>query len=181
MRLFIAVPLPDEARDLLVGMQDQLRPEVKRAAWVQRAAMHITVRFLGETDEALIPEIHEVLGDGLAGFPAFEAVLSRGGAFPNPRRPKVFWVGLEDGERFAGLAHAANLALSALGFPAPHKPFRPHATVCRLRGPWLTGLPEPLAGLGELGRFPVDRLVLYRSVLHRTGAEHTPLHSYQLM
>lgn len=180
MRLFIAVPLPEEARDLLCSMQERLRGDVKRAAWVSRDAMHITVRFLGDTQEDLVPEIHEVLGDALAEHPPFEAVLKRGGAFPNARRPKVFWVGLEDGARFAELAHTANLALSALGFPAPHKPFRPHATLCRLRGPWLGGLPKELEELGELGRFTVDRLMLYESTLHPAGATHTALHSFAL-
>jgi RNA 2',3'-cyclic 3'-phosphodiesterase len=180
MRLFIAVPLPDVARDLLCSVQDDLRGEVKRAAWVPRDAMHVTVRFLGETEEDLVPEIDEVLGDALAEYPSFEAVMKKGGAFPNAQRPKVFWVGLEDGVRFAALAHAANLALSALGLPAPYKPFFPHATLCRLRGPWLTGLPERLAGLGELGRFPVDRLVLYQSVLHPAGAQHSALRTYTL-
>ncbi len=139
MRLFIAVPLPDEARELLCGLQDQLRPKVKRAAWVRRDEMHVTGRFLGETDEDLIPEIQEVLSDGMADHPPFEAIMKGGGAFPNARRPKVFWVGLQDGHRFARLAHTANLALSALGFQAPPNPFRPHATLCRLRGPWLGG------------------------------------------
>ncbi len=180
MRLFIAVPMPDEARDLLCGLQDELRPMVKRAAWVHRDAMHVTVRFLGETEEEVVPEIEEMLGDALHEFPPFEAVMKGGGAFPNARRPKVFWVGLEDGARFASLAHAANLGLSALGFPAPHKPFRPHATLCRLRGPWLSGLPKPLEDLGELGRFPVDRLVLYQSVLHPAGAQHSALHTFML-
>ncbi len=180
MRLFIAVPLPDDARELLCGLQDKLRSEVKRAAWVQRDAMHVTVRFLGETDEGLVPEIDEVLREGLAEHPPFEAILRGGGAFPNARRPKVFWVGLEDGHRFSQLAHAANLSLSALGFPAVHKPFRPHATLCRLRGPWLSGLPKELSGLGELGRFTIDRLVLYQSTLNPAGADHTPLSTYTL-
>ncbi len=180
MRLFIAVPLPDEARDLLCSLQDELRSKVKRAAWVPRHDMHVTVRFLGQTEEDLVPEIHEMLSDALAEHPTFEAVLKRGGAFPNPRRPNVFWVGLEDGARFAGLAHTANLALSALGFPAPDKPFRPHATLCRLRGPWLGGLPKRLEDLGVLGRFQVDRLVLYESKLNSAGAQHAALHTYLL-
>jgi len=180
MRLFIAVPLPDEARDLLCSVQDDLRREVKRAAWESRDVMHVTVRFLGETDDELIPEIHEVLSEALAQQPRFEARLCKGGAFPNAREPKVFWVGLEDGMRFAVLAHAANLALSALGFAAPQHPFLPHATLCRVKGPWLTGLPKSLSRLGEFGRFPVDRLVLYQSVRHRHGAQHTPLHTYNL-
>jgi 2'-5' RNA ligase len=180
MRLFIAVPLPDEARDLLCSLQDDLRGTVKRAAWVKRDAQHVTIRFLGETEEDVVPEIHEMLSDALVGHPPFEAALKGGGAFPNIRRPKVFWVGLEDGGGFAQLAHTANLALSALGFPAPPKPFRPHATLCRLRGPWLSGLPQRLDDLGVMGRFTVDRLVLYQSVLHPAGAQHAELHSYTL-
>jgi 2'-5' RNA ligase len=161
-------------------VQERLRGNVKRAAWVKRDAMHVTVRFLGDTDEDVIPEIDEMLRDGLAELPSFEAVLRHGGAFPNPRRPNVFWVGLDAGDRFAELAHYANLALSALGFPAPHKPFHPHATLCRLRGPWLGGLPPELEELGELGRFAVDRLVLYKSQLHPAGAQHSVLHTYLL-
>jgi 2'-5' RNA ligase len=180
MRLFIAVPLPDEAIDLLRGLQDELRPLVERAAWVKRDTMHVTVRFLDETPAEMVPEIHEVLSDACETLPGFEAVLKGGGAFPNTRRPKLFWVGLEDRERFARLAHAANLALSALGYQAPHRPFHPHATLCRLRAPWLGELPAPLAKLGELGRFPVDRFVLYQSQLRAAGAIHTPLHTYTL-
>ncbi len=180
MRLFIAVPLPEEACDLLCGLQKKLRRSVKRASWIKRDAMHVTVRFLGDVEEDVIPEIHEVLEDGLIERKPFEAVLQDAGAFPNIRQPKVFWVGLEDGDRFAELAHSANLSLSALGFQAPHRPFRPHASVCRLRGPWLTGLPKPMENLGELGRFRVDRLVLFQSILHPAGAKHVSLHSWML-
>ena len=180
MRLFIAVPLPEETRELLCGLQDKLRGRVKRANWIKRPAMHVTVRFLGDVEEDVIPEIHEVLEDGLYERKPFEAILTGGGVFPNIKRPRVFWVGLEDGDRFAELAHSANLALSALGFSSPHKPFRPHVTLCRLRGPWLGGLPKPLEGLGELGRFQVDRLTLYRSILHPAGARHEELHSWKL-
>lgn len=180
MRLFIAVPLPEETRELLIGLQKKLRSRVKRAAWVKRDVMHVTVRFLGDVEEEVIPEIDEVLEDGLYERKPFEAILRGGGAFPNPQQPRVFWVGLEDGDRFAELAHSANLALSALGFQAPHKPFRPHVTLCRLRGPWLDGLPKPLAELDELGRFRVDRLTLYRSILHPAGAKHEELRSWKL-
>ena len=180
MRLFIAVPLPDPTRDALIGLQEQLRPKVKRATWVKRDAMHVTLRFLGDCEDDFAPEVGEMLGEALADQPAFETVLQGGGAFPNPRRPKVFWVGLEDGGKFGQLAHVTNLALAALGLAAPAKPFAPHITLCRLRGPWLGGLPPQLETLGEIGRFQVDRLVLFKSDLHPVAPVHTELFSVAL-
>ncbi|MFH1464615.1 MAG: RNA 2',3'-cyclic phosphodiesterase [Pseudomonadota bacterium] len=178
MRLFIAVPLPDETRDALIGLQDKLRGKVKRATWVRRSEMHVTLRFLGDCDDDFAPEVGEMLAEALTEHRPFEALVKGGGAFPNPRRPKVFWVGMEDGGGFASLAHVSNLALAALGLPAPAKPFQPHITLCRLRGPWLGGLPKQLEELKELGRFQVDRLVLFKSDLHPIAPQHTELRSF---
>ncbi len=181
MRLFIAVPLPEQTRDQLSELQRRLKAlPLERASWVRRPAMHVTLRFLGGVDEQMVPDICEVLEEALTERAPFETVLKGGGAFPNARRPRVFWVGLEDGGRFAELAHAANLALTALGFQAPEQPFRPHVTLCRVSGPWLGGLPAPLEQLDELGRFQVDRLDLFRSELRPAGAVHTSLHSFPL-
>lgn len=180
MRLFLAVPLPDETRDVLTGLQDKLRGKVKRATWVRRTEMHVTLRFLGDCEDDFAPEVGEMLSDALVDHHPFDALVKGAGAFPNPRRPKVFWVGIEDGGGFAELAHVTNLALAALGLPAPAKPFQPHITLCRLRGPWLGGLPRQLEELTELGSFKIDRLVLYRSDLHPVAPQHTELRTFPL-
>jgi 2'-5' RNA ligase len=181
-RLFIAAELPDTIKAELAATQAQLRRSAPPVAWVAPGAMHLTIRFLGETDATLVPDLHAAIGAALAAHPPMTLRLSGAGAFPNDRKPAVLWVGL--GGSVAALARAqtgVESALRGLGLAPEPKPYHPHLTLGRVRreasqeqrrrlGEALHALepPTPLA-------WTIERVILFRSELRSSGPVYTEI------
>jgi 2'-5' RNA ligase len=135
MRLFIALPLPDTVTAALEAAQNQLKRTRRPVKWVTPASIHLTLQFLGEQNEALVPELLAAL-TGIQPEPAAlpQLQLTRIGAFPDLRRPQTIWMGIGgDLERLAGLQRAVVRATGKLGLPAESRAFRPHLTLGRVR------------------------------------------------
>src|SRR5271168_3748840 len=134
MRLFIALDFPDAVRRALRELIARLKPESAGARWVRPEGMHVTLKFLGETgEEKLVP-----LKAALAKIHSAEPVDMhfRGlGFFPNERRPRVIWCGVEATPNLADLAGAVESALEPLGIPRETRAFTPHLTLARFNSP----------------------------------------------
>ena len=168
LRLFIALPLPgDVARQLEVILND-LRPQSRDVKWVPVKNIHLTVKFLGDSEEKLVPKITAEIDRIAAEFAPFDSMIDRIGAFPNLRRPRVIWVGGEDEmEQAAKMARQVDLAMRQLRYPKENRPFRAHLTLGRVRQGRRV---DQLATYLEQYRVsPVplhlDRLVLFESTL----------------
>ena len=133
-RLFVAAPLPSELAHDLAAVRYSVRDLLGRASWVKPTAMHLTLRFLGDTPVRLVPELCESLGLVALGARAFNLGLGALGGFPNLRRPRVFWVGVDDEAALAELAAGVDEALETLGFAPSDRAFKAHLTLCRLKG-----------------------------------------------
>ncbi len=128
-RLFIAVPLPDEARHALAALLDGPLP----GRVVQPRNWHLTLRFLGDTDEVTYDRLLHTLDGSDLGAP-FRVTLGALGAFPRPDKATVLWVGFSAGlGGFARLADVVAGAAEAAGFPPEDRPFRAHLTLSRIR------------------------------------------------
>lgn len=176
-RLFIGIPLPNAYRKAFFPLTASLS-ELTDASinWSRPGTWHLTLKFLGETDETRIPAIRKALA--AVDFPAFLMQPGTAGAFPDARRPKVLWLGLTQGsESCTLLAQSIEDALAGIGIPREKKPFRPHLTLGRVRRPgpgdWNTVLDA--AGAAEWPPFTVTRFILWQSTLAPEGAIHTPL------
>jgi 2'-5' RNA ligase len=147
LRLFVAVDPSEEARDAVASAITPWRGAVPEARWTDRAAWHVTLRFLGGTAPDLV-----------------EARLDRLGTFPARGPARVLWAGIEDRSgRLARLALAVDAALTSL-FEPERRPLHPHLTVARLDPP--RRVPEALTSTEvEPVTFTVDRVCLYRSHL----------------
>ena len=180
MRAFIAVTLPDGVRQYLRQTSQTLAALTPPRAvrWVSPDLIHLTVRFLGDTEAAKLPAIYAALDATAAAHPSFTMRLDKLGCFPGPRRPRVIWVGLQDeAGRAAALQQAVNQALIPLGWLPESKPFQSHLTVGRVKSeaarlgdlPW--GQPqEPLP-------VPVTALQLIESQLRPNGPIYTIRHT----
>jgi 2'-5' RNA ligase len=136
--------------------------------------LHVTLKFLGDTDEAHVPGLLDALGTAAAGTAAFEVAVRGLGAFPSPLRARVVWAGLEEAPALAGLAGRVDAALAALGVPRESRPFSAHVTLGRVREPRRNPtLAAALARPADFGRLPVTRLSLMRSDLQSRGARYT--------
>lgn len=177
LRLFIALELGEEEKKALERIQSRLKHKLPYVRWVRAAAIHLTLRFLGDTDEREIQRIEAAISAAAAGERAFNIILRGVGAFPDGRRPRVIWIGVD--EPTGGLmriAVALNQKLAAAGFPAEDRPFSPHITIGRVRehggrgdcAALLSGLRDEKAGLTH-----VREICLLRSELTPSGPVHT--------
>ena len=167
VRAFVAVDLPCEIQEAIAKLQPALRQSQGRLVLVNPSIIHITIQFLGEVPEDRIPAIASALGT--VRLPTFSLVVH--GLAANPRqRPRVIWCMVSDGGGCAALARSVGDALGPLGIAREERPFHPHATVARIKGP----APDIHAviqgiGAGVLGRREVRGFSLKKSTLTPGG------------
>lgn len=95
--------------------------------------LHLTLRFLGDTDDVAFDRLLAALEDRVLPAP-FLVRLGALGAFPNGRRASVLWLDVSDGaDRLEGLHAAVEDACEVAGFDPEERPFRPHVTLSRVR------------------------------------------------
>lgn len=182
IRTFIAIRLPELVLEALgqlsAGVAQDWPPQSVR--WARKEGLHLTLRFLGDTEEKQITALQLGLDEAVAGFAPFELCLDGMGCFPNPRRPRVIWVGVADEqERLAALQKAMEGLVRLHGWEREKgKAFKPHLTLGRVRqGQWppRTWLRPPPALA-----FQVDEVELIESRLKPAGAEYLTLHRASL-
>ena len=179
MRLFLAIPLTDEARHAIVHHLKSHLSHPLPGRPVRPELWHLTLRFLGEVDEPggdrIVREV-----DAVERGPRFSVRWGALGAFPRARRANVLWLGVEEGEAEAQrLAAVVEEAVEAAGFPPEDRPFRCHLTLSRIRPdqdvtPVLEAVPPLRVAM------PVDRVVLYRSHLGPGGPRYEEVESFPL-
>lgn len=178
LRLFVAVDVPEEVRDLVGVAVAPWRERYPRGKWVPKQNQHVTLKFLGSTWPRLVEWVHEAVASvAEAHAPVSTRALALG-TFPNARRARVLWVGLDDDDgRLARIAAGLDDVL-AREFAPEKRGFTPHLTIARFDPA------VPLEGLDvtELvsGPFEVDRIVLYRSHLRRPAPVYEPLATFLL-
>jgi len=140
-RLFVGVPLPEDAASVIREVVDDVRamplPDGARdVRWVRLDGLHLTLRFLGPTAESLVgPTMAAVdtIASGAIGPMSIE--LAGTGTFPSGRRPRTLWIGISQGiDGLSELAAATESALVAAGWQSDGRPFRPHLTLARSDG-----------------------------------------------
>jgi 2'-5' RNA ligase len=183
MRTFIAIPLPQECQSILDQMQQSLRVYNAGVRWVAIPSIHLTLKFLGEVDPEVVPELIVRLTEDSKSERRFELRLHGLGCFPSAQNPRVIWCGI-DGETdsLLRLQHIVESACTKLGFAPEDRPFRPHLTLGRVQGRRiLQPLMDKLAAGSDLAcGFQADRFHVYKSSLKPQGAVYTVLHSIGL-
>ncbi len=180
LRTFIAVKIAQtiELRRLharLGRLGERFRP-------VALDNLHVTLKFLGDTTPAQVPEICAVAKRVVEGRPAMLLTLAGVGAFPNARRPSVVWVGLQHSETLGRIAGELDRELASLGFAREERAFQPHLTLLRIR----TRPPEDLFVLlaeeatAGFGAVPIDEVEYLQSELTPNGSRYTRLATFPL-
>jgi 2'-5' RNA ligase len=193
MRVFVGLDIPREVCDRLARFMDGLRNFAPDVRWVRPESFHVTLKFIGEQKAEQV----ETLKRELAAVTAtpFEVAFRGYGFFPNPRNPRVFWVGIHADDSLPGLAAAVDLAVSRTGIPREANAFRPHLTLSRSGSGSprprpgdhpsgkLARLAEKLSALPEpdFGAMTAREFFLYLSELHPSGARYTKLQAFPLV
>jgi len=173
VRLFVAVTLPDAVRERLARAQERLRAAQADVSWVKPENIHLTLKFIGDSDRKRLARIQPALQQVGPQVAAFSLTLAGLGIFGG-RAPRVVWVGTSAGaEALAALAGRVDEALGRVGIAKERRPFSPHATLGRVRSPRnaevLLALAAEAAG-EHFGAVPVGEFVLMQSRLHPQGS-----------
>lgn len=183
MRAFIAIPIPGPCLETIARIQHGLRESAADVRWTAISSIHLTLKFLGEVDPAIIPELAESLRVVSHGMQAFNLRLSGLGSFPNQKNPRTIWCGiLGDTEALSNLQQGIETACMKSGFAPEDRPFRPHLTLGRLKGKRnLDSLADRIKAGSDLEcGFSADHFNIYKSVLKPQGAVYTVLETVQL-
>jgi 2'-5' RNA ligase len=188
IRAFIAADLPAESKRALRDLQDRLKTGGRaNVKWVDPGSIHLTLKFLGNIDAAMIERIVAVMAEAVRGVRPFPVELKGLGVFPGLSRVRVVWVGMGgEVEKLALVQQRIEAGLVPLGFVAEARPFAPHFTLGRVRE---QASPEERRRLGQViqstsfeggGRFNVDAIHLMKSQLTREGPIYTGIGSVEL-
>jgi 2'-5' RNA ligase len=185
IRSFLAFELPVDIKKTVAQVSGEILHSGLDARWVKAENIHLTVVFLGNVKTEEIEGIGEEVRNVCPGFGSFDILLKGVGCFPNRRRPRVLWLGLDgDIERMSHFRNDLQKALKAFGIKEEKRPFKPHLTLGRFRSTRKMGskLEEILSKYAAL-ETPVEslnELYLFKSDLKPGGAVYTKLKSWSL-
>lgn len=194
MRLFVAVDLDRERHEAMARAIDGLRRALAPAGWdravrwVSPHNLHLTIRFIGELDEAAGARVRTALSAPLD-VPPFDVVLEGAGVFPPRGAPRVLWIGVAGGgEGLARVFDAVESRLRPAGVAPETRPFSPHLTIGRFRDRGDRSAPRGRTRLEDAiaevrvgaGPLAVRSITLYQSRLTPAGPEYSPLVSTPL-
>lgn len=184
MRLFLAIELPQDLLDALESAIAPLRAESPEIAWVPPTKRHLTLKFLGDVREDRLDGVVALADRVACQHRAFSMQLGGIGAFPNFRRARVVWIGVEQEPRLELLHHDLELACEQEGFEVEGRPFRPHVTLARVRTPLPVERVRALARVARTVRVKattlVERITLFESTLAPSGARYRRVHAATL-
>lgn len=180
MRLFIAIEIPENIRSAFAALLKDFRVLAPQLKWVRPENLHVTLKFLGETDPTKLAALQSALSAVRSPEPV--NLDFRGlGFFPNEKRPRVFWAGMEASANLKTLAADIDQAMHKLGFPLEERPFAPHLTLARISLPIIPPkLLHAIAGKSaqSFGSIRTSEFHLIESKLKTTGAEYTTVQSF---
>lgn len=177
MRLFIAIEIPDAVKRAIAQVQDLIKEGGASANWTRPEGIHLTLKFLGETEEAKVASILRALDGAASGTGRLSLSVAGAGGFPNARVPRVLWLGVRgDIDRLSVLQQAIEDAMEGQGFERETRNFSPHVTLARIKIPkQRDNWQQRIAGIADvdLGVFEVAQVSLMQSERRREGAVYT--------
>ncbi len=179
IRAFIAIELTDEIRAFLAEQIDRLKLTRADIKWIRPGSMHLTLKFLGNISPEQVDAVADAIAPVAQSRAPAELTVRSLGAFPNLRKPRVIWAGIDDPAGvLRPMAEEIDEAMHKLGHRRESRPFNPHLTIGRTRsGKGLGPLIEEIRVSADMRgpTFVADRVVLFQSTLKPSGAEYTPL------
>ena len=189
MRVFVAIDIGDamrrEAQRVIAALTVKLEQvkEPPKVAWVKPAALHVTIRFLGEVEEAEVERLKPMLAPPIAMAP-FDVSWRGIGAFPSPRHPRALWLGVINGAaQLAAIESEISKRIAGAAVLLDDRALLPHLTLGRIKMSG-KGIDWPkILKACELRNVTshIDKVTLYRSQLSQYGPHYTELVSAPLI
>jgi 2'-5' RNA ligase len=180
-RAFIAFDLPERILSFLAKVQQGLKAYGFKVKWVRPENIHLTLKFLGNTDTADTDKILGAISNAVKNTEPLSLAVEGIGVFPDVRRPRIIWAGLKGQmEVLLELQRALDGYLMSLGFPKETRPFRGHLTLGRIKGrirsAQMDKAVQKFEGF-ESDPFKVNEIFLFKSDLKPTGAVYSKVRS----
>jgi len=181
IRSFVALDIPSQVKEEIDGIIGELRRLGGNVKWVKPQNLHITLKFLGEIEPETLENVYRVTEESAGETQVLSFSLSGAGLFPNPKRPRVFWIGIKEVGELEGLSRRLDEGLEALGFQREKRGFSPHLTIGRARTP--QGMERLVEGIRKMeyssGRIEATSLLVMKSKLTPQGPIYSPLKEYK--
>jgi RNA 2',3'-cyclic 3'-phosphodiesterase len=187
LRAFIAVEIPLEIRKTVCAATSKLRNEIGvLVRWVPIENMHLTLKFLGDVSPSNVELLSEMLRAEMDLFHCFELRLNGLGSFPNLKRPRVLYIGIQAPAALEALKRGIESASSRLGYGSEERGFSPHLTIGRVKQNVVATEQQAIrhaledTKIDSLGTARVNSVELFKSDLKPTGSVYTRLYSASL-
>jgi len=179
-RLFITLDIPEDTLDEIIKIRDELyRHDSVR--WEGRDKLHITLKFLGDTDSKLIPSLENIIYKISDEYAEQHLSFNKFGIFYRNNEPKIFWLGLDENNDLIGLQKQIEEECRELGFEKERRKFHAHLTLLRIRGF------ENIKRLEEIKEskivpinFSAKTISLIKSDLKPSGSVYSIIKSFEL-
>ncbi len=174
IRAFIALTISDGLQKYLSDVVSDISRLDIKASWTKPGNFHLTLKFLGDIEEKLVPELSKKLSEIETDFPK-EIKLSEISGFPNIKNPRVLWCGVEDDMSKSLFQRVQNIC-EGFGFENDNKPFRAHLTLGRIKSFKPAGLEDAISKIPMYNeKCFFTGIALIKSELTRSGPVYTNL------
>jgi RNA 2',3'-cyclic 3'-phosphodiesterase len=184
VRLFLAINIDPVVRRAVLDATQPLRAAAPTLSWLDDTRLHLTLKFLGEQPEEMLAPLSVALSDVAARHRQFSIRLADIGAFPNFRRARVVWMGVESEPRLELLHHDVEVTCQEIGFELEGRAFRPHLTLARVKDRTEAAELKQLSRASKRIDFEeetgVESIDVMRSNPDRTGTRYERLHAAPL-
>lgn len=183
IRTFIALELPELELKKIIDIKNNYINDYDNIKWEPINKLHLTLKFLGDTDENIIPAINSELENILKNYEVFELTFEKFGLFIKDKKPRILWIGLKENSKLSSLAHEIDNVISKFGFEKEKRKFTPHITLLRIKDRdekfykdfyKLTQVEIP-----EIN-FYADKITFFKSTLLKTGSVYEPIKNFYI-
>jgi len=187
LRAFIALEIPHEIQQAIYKVASTLRADLGACVrWTPPENMHLTLKFLGEVSPAQVDALTSALRVQADSVPAFKVEVGGLGSFPDGKRARVLWIGIQAPAEIQTLQRGIESACARLGYESESRGFSPHLTIGRVRQDAMPADAQKIrraletATIDLLGAVRVDSVHLFKSDLQKSGAVYTKIFSAPL-
>ncbi len=183
MRCFIAIDIPASIKEAIDNITGKLSRSSADIRWIPSKNVHLTLKFLGEVEDAVLPDIEKRISISCEAMGAFSINIRGIGAFPDFKHPNVLWMGIDRSNSLEDIYLSIEDSLKEMGFEKDNRRFSPHLTIARIKD--RKGIDTVFKELYTykdtfFGSIDVNEVLLMKSVLKPAGAEYFKLSGFKL-
>ena len=176
IRTFIALELPDELKEKLIQIRNEFYTDDRKIRWEAKNKLHLTLKFLGDTEKSKIHKIWDEVLKVLEQFKSLTMTFNGFGIFKRDGQPRIFWAGFDENKVLENLTKEIDNRCMQFGFPVEKRKFSPHLTLLRIKGNEKIDLIYKIVNTKfEPVNFVADTITFYKSELKPSGSEYAVL------